>query len=162
MSSVQRAANRNAYDEEGGDQPRGSVRGFRNLIAWQKAVALARACYDLSDQFPARYGLTSQIRRAVSSVHLNIAEGYGFGTPAGFVKHLRHARGSVCEVPSVLYFAQDHKLLADVGQLPEQADEVARVIYGLLRSIEVKYNLEPGYPDEPTVHVRGGQGKRAS
>lgn len=164
MSRVQKAVSSNASDEHDGAQQRGSVRGFRNLIAWQKAVKLARACYDLSDRFPAseRYGLTSQMRRAASSVHLNIAEGYGFGTPAGFVKHLRHARGSVCEVLSVLYFAQDHQILADVGQVPEQADEAARVIYGLLRSIEVKYNLEPGYPDDPTLRVRSGRARRAS
>jgi four helix bundle protein len=49
---------------------------FRNLIAWQKAKALARKLYVASNDFPKEeaYGLTIQMRRAAVSIPSNIAE----------------------------------------------------------------------------------------
>jgi hypothetical protein len=60
-----------------------NVRGtFRSLIAWQKAVELNVAVYQLTNEFPKAelFGLTSQMRRAAVSVASNIAEGYGRST----------------------------------------------------------------------------------
>jgi S23 ribosomal protein. len=50
---------------------------YKDLIAWQKAVALVDSVYDLTDAFPQRelYGLSNQLRRASVSVPSNIAEG---------------------------------------------------------------------------------------
>jgi hypothetical protein len=55
------------------------TRHFRNLLVWQKAMALAETVYVLSEQFPKRemFGLTAQMRRCAVSVPSNIAEGHG-------------------------------------------------------------------------------------
>ena len=55
------------------------MESYRNLIAWQKAKALAVQIYRCTDHFLRSeiYGLTSQIRRAAISVPSNIAEGKG-------------------------------------------------------------------------------------
>ena len=52
---------------------------YRDLIAWQKAKALALNVYRCTRQFPKEetYGLSSQMRRAAVSVPSNIAEGKG-------------------------------------------------------------------------------------
>jgi four helix bundle protein len=52
-------------------------RSYRELIAWQKAMALVTQIYIATQQFPSSelYGLTSQLRRAAVSVPSNIAEG---------------------------------------------------------------------------------------
>ena len=57
----------------------GRIQSFRDLIAWQKAIALCKLVYAVSAGFPKddRFGLTSQIRRAAVSIPTNIAAGYG-------------------------------------------------------------------------------------
>jgi len=55
------------------------AKSFRDLVAWQRAIELTTAIYQLTRQFPREeiYGLTNQLRRAGVSVASNIAEGYG-------------------------------------------------------------------------------------
>ena len=59
--------------------PMRSVRSFRDLIVWQRAMELTVAVYGLTREFPKDeiYGLTSQLRRAAVSIASNIAEGHG-------------------------------------------------------------------------------------
>lgn len=51
--------------------------GFEKLVVWQKSVDFVKKVYMFTDQFPKNelYGLTSQIKRAVTSIPANIAEG---------------------------------------------------------------------------------------
>ncbi|PYX88064.1 MAG: four helix bundle protein, partial [Acidobacteria bacterium] len=53
------------------------AKSYRDLIAWQKAIALVTEIYRITRQFPKEeiYGLTSQLRRAAVSIPSNIAEG---------------------------------------------------------------------------------------
>jgi four helix bundle protein len=50
---------------------------YRDLIAWQKAMALTELVYQRSQAFPhhEQFGLTAQLRGAAVSVPSNIAEG---------------------------------------------------------------------------------------
>ena len=52
--------------------------GFRDLLAYKKAFALAMEIFHLSKKFPVeeKYSLTDQIRRASRSVCSNIGEAY--------------------------------------------------------------------------------------
>jgi len=60
------------------------VQDFRKLKVWQKAHAVSLAVYTSTENFPAseRYGLTSQMRRAATSIAANIAEGCGRSSDA--------------------------------------------------------------------------------
>ncbi len=51
---------------------------FQDLIVWQKAHQLVLEVYRYSESFPKEemFGLTSQLRRAITSVAANIAEGF--------------------------------------------------------------------------------------
>ena len=68
---------------------------FRDLKIWQKAIELVVECYRCTAAFPKieTYGLTSQIRRAASSIPANIAEGYGRGSRKEYVQFLFIAQG---------------------------------------------------------------------
>lgn len=50
---------------------------FEKLHVWQESILLTEKIYQLTTAFPAeeKFGLTSQLRRASSSIALNIAEG---------------------------------------------------------------------------------------
>lgn len=67
------------------------IRSFRDLIAWQKAIALCKLVYGVSGKFPKdeRFGLTSQIRRAAVSIPSNIAEGYGRRQTNDYIREKR-------------------------------------------------------------------------
>src|SRR5688500_20391214 len=77
-----------------------SLLHYRELIAWQKSMALVKKVYTLSSSFPKdeRFGLTSQIRRAAVSVPSNVAEGQGRDSTREFIHHLSIAYGSLMEV----------------------------------------------------------------
>src|SRR5947207_12284723 len=77
---------------------------YRDLIAWQKAMALATRVYEVTDSFPRRemYGLTRQVRDASVSVPSNIAEGKGRQTKKDYVQFLFRARGSLHETETQL------------------------------------------------------------
>ncbi len=74
----------------------GSINSYRDLLVWQAAIELAVQCYDATKGFPVSemYGMTSQMRRASSSIAANIAEGHGRDGTAHFVQFLRIAQGS--------------------------------------------------------------------
>lgn len=63
---------------------------FRELKVWQRAMGFVTEIYRVSAGFPRSecFGLTSHIRRAASSIPLNIAEGAGAGYDAHFRQFL--------------------------------------------------------------------------
>jgi four helix bundle protein len=85
------------------------ARSYRDLLAWQRAKALAVQIYQATEQFPRNqtYGLTSQIRRAAISVASNIAEGQGRLTLGEFLHFLGQARGSLLELETQVAIALD-------------------------------------------------------
>lgn len=105
---------------------------FRESIAWQKAMELTRAVYEITSVFPKQemFGLTNQLRRAAVSVASNLAEGQGRLTRREFLHFLGVARGSTLEVQTQLEIALMMGL-GDAAQLhPAQqlAEEVRRII----------------------------------
>jgi len=66
------------------------LKNYKELNVWQKSYDLCLKIYKITAKFPKeeRYGLTSQIRRAVVSIPSNIAEGYGRKTTADYLRML--------------------------------------------------------------------------
>ena len=102
-------------------------------------MGLALACYGATKTFPKdeMYGLTSQIRRAASSIPANIAEGQGRRLTKEFQQFLGHARGSLLELDTHLELAfQLGYLNTDAhSAVQEKLNEVGRILNGLLRSL---------------------------
>jgi four helix bundle protein len=116
------------------------TRHFRDLIAWQKSMVLARAIYELISSFPKseQFGLVSQMRRCSVSVPSNIAEGHGRLTDKGLRVFLAQARGSVFELETQLQLSADLKYCSSEAAqtLIGDCNEVARILNGLLRVLE--------------------------
>ena len=116
-----------------------SAKSYRELIAWQCAMDMVVAVYEVSRFFPKdeMYGLVNQLRRAAVSVPSNLAEGQGRGAGRDFAQFVRIARGSVQEVETQLLIAERLGLVTS-DQTKDAlgiADEVSRLIGGLYRSL---------------------------
>jgi four helix bundle protein len=115
------------------------VRQFRDLQVWQKAMALARDIYQVSQRFPSaeKFGMTSQIRRAAVSVPSNIAEGQGQLSDKAFILFLGHARGSLYELETQAELAESLAFMtrSDLDRILSQCGEVGRMLHGLINSI---------------------------
>lgn len=118
------------------------MRDFKQLTVWQKAHALALGVYRASMGFPAdeRFGLTSQIRRAASSIPANIAEGYGRTGDAELARFVSIACGSATELEYHLLLSKDLSYLAshDHAELDTAVQEVKRMLVGLLTRLQPK------------------------
>jgi four helix bundle protein len=101
---------------------------------------LAEKVYRATSGFPPaeRYGLTAQMRDAATSVPSNIAEGFGRGGTAEFLRFLAISRGSLFELQTRAELARRLGLLKGPGlpDLRERAQEVDRVLSGLMRSLK--------------------------
>ena len=112
---------------------------FEKLDVYQLSISLATQIYVVTRDFPPeeRFGLTNQIRRAATSVTLNIAEGSGRGSQKDFARFLYQARGSVFEVVSALHLAQQLQYLdtADVSNLTDQAHIISAKLMAFINKI---------------------------
>ena len=108
-------------------------------MVWSAAVELAVECYRATKSFPASetYGLTSQIRRASTSIAANIAEGYGRDGAGNFLQFLKVAQGSLKELETHIIIAERVGLLLTGAAAPilQQCDEIGRMLGALIRTV---------------------------
>jgi len=114
------------------------IEKFTDLDAWQLSHELVLMIYEVTNNFPTeeKFGLTSQLRRAVISITSNIAEGFSRFYFGDKLRFYYNARGSLSEVESQLITAKDVGLLDEerFGELMERVQRVEIVINGLIRS----------------------------
>lgn len=112
--------------------------GYKRLIAWQLADKLAWEVYLLTDKFPGHevYGLTSQLRRAVLSVVLNIVEGHSRNSKKEFKRFLKIALGSLAEVDYLLRFSLKRKYITekDFVNVASLREDCGKVLWKLMKS----------------------------
>lgn len=90
------------------------MQNYKSLKVWTRAHQLTLDIYKESKPFPKEelYSLTSQLRRASTSIPANIAEGCGKNTPADLANFLNIALGSANEAEYFLLLAKDLGYLA--------------------------------------------------
>ncbi len=118
----------------------GRTRHYRDLIAWQKAMELARLVHTTTEECPKAetFGLRMQLRRSSVNVASHIAEAHGRLNDAGMRKGLGAARASINELQT------QAELAASLGFLNEAASmevldlgtRVAKLINALLGVLE--------------------------
>ena len=120
--------------------PAPDIRTFRDLVAWQKGVALSLMVYRLTKRFPdeEKFGMISQMRRSAVSIPANIAEGYGRGRRAEYIRYLEIGRGSLFELQTYVELAREMQWVdgEDLAAVARLADEVDRDVSALLRSLK--------------------------
>ncbi|MBI2588040.1 four helix bundle protein [Candidatus Azambacteria bacterium] len=114
------------------------LQSFRDLKVWQKAHELVLSIYRMSVKFPPeeRYGLVSQMRRAVISVAANIVEGFRRISAKESLRFYDIANASLEEVRyevqisfDLRYITKEEFLLAN-----EKLEEVSKMLNSWIRS----------------------------
>jgi four helix bundle protein len=119
-----------------------SIRSYRDLDVWRRAMELAQKCYELTAEFPKRevYGLASQIRRAAVSIASNIAEGHSRRSRQAYLNHLSIALGSQSEVETQIDLSCRLGFISkeSTEEILLLAGQVGRMLHALVASLERK------------------------
>jgi four helix bundle protein len=113
---------------------------FTELKVWQRAHAWVLEIYRVTASFPTdeRFALTSQLRRAATSVPANIAEGSRRQGQQEYSRFLNIAQASAAEAEYLLILSHDLGYIptATFDRLTSDLDEVARMLHGLRLKVE--------------------------
>lgn len=116
------------------------LRGFQDLIVWQKGHELVLKIYKATSSFPLeeKFGLTNQVRRSSVSVCANIVEGYKKGSKE-FLRFLEISQGSLEETKYYMLLSKDLGYCQDndVKDILLNADDVGRLLNALTRSLKL-------------------------
>jgi four helix bundle protein len=117
---------------------------FEKLEVWQNALEYIDKIYSLAEKLPQseEYNLKSQIRRAATSIALNIAEGSIGQSDAEQARFLGMAIRSLVETVACQHLIRRRSYLEDTSLL----DDVYNASNGLARQLQAfRKSLSPGY-----------------
>jgi len=105
---------------------------FEELDIWKESINYASRIYKITESFPAeeKFGLVTQLRNAVISISLNIAEGSGRYHNNDFIRFLQIAISSLYEVVSGLFIAKNERYINDndFKSAYSEAEKIAKMI----------------------------------
>ena len=119
------------------------TRHYRDLIAWQKAMELARSVYARTEESPKSetFGLRMQLRRSAVSVASHIAEAHGRLNDAEMRRGLSAARGAINELQTQAELAGSLGFFESslTEEILDLATRVAKLINGLLGVLDLRH-----------------------
>lgn len=110
---------------------------YKKLEIWKESVELIKIIYSLSEQLPKNeeYNLKSQLKRAVTSVSLNIAEGKGRQSKKDFAHFLNLATASLDEADAILSICEELDFLQNLSEIHEKNRKLCYRINSLRKKL---------------------------
>ena len=117
------------------------MKDYRKVKVWGKAHILVKDVYRATSRFPKDelFGMTSQLRRASSSIPTNIAEGCGRGSDADFRRFLQIAFGSANEVEYLIFLSYELNYIQETQfiELNNKIVEVKKMLAEMIKKISI-------------------------
>ena len=115
--------------------------GYKQLQIYERSYKAALAIYRLTKEFPEteKFGITSQMQRASTSIALNIAEGYAKkSSQEEFKRFLMMALGSANEMSVLIDFSKDLGYISKVQyeKASQEYDEIGKMLSKFVQSVE--------------------------
>ena len=115
------------------------VQNYRDFKVWQLGMDIGVRVYEVTKGFPddEKFGIISQLRRAVASIPANIAEGHARTSTKEFLRHVSIALGSLAETATFLELA-GHLSYGNIEELRnifEMTSEERRMLHSLQKSL---------------------------
>src|ERR1041385_8930571 len=115
------------------------TQSYKDLVVWQKGIALAKLIYKITAKFPGeeKFGLVREMRRAAVSIPSNIAEGQARHTRGEFIQFISHAEGSTAELETQLILSIELGFADAPITNPTFVllDDIRRMLNGLRRKL---------------------------
>lgn len=110
---------------------------FEKLEVWQLSLELSDLVYEIDRKLPSseQFNLSSQIRRAVTSVSLNIAEGSTNVSSIEFAKFLRIAIRSYIEVYACYVLIKRRNYLEAKDPVCPKFEELGMKLFAKLQAL---------------------------
>jgi four helix bundle protein len=132
------------------------IKGFQDLVVWQKAHRLVLEVYRLTNLFPRseQFGMVSQLRRAAYSIPANLAEGYGRRSTKELLQFLAVANGSAEELRYFLILSRDLRYVSpqDETQLNREITSIVQMMAALARRLKGR---EPRATQDSALRATG-------
>jgi len=116
------------------------MKDFRSLRVWEKSHSISLEIYKITTRFPKeeQFNLTSQIRRAITSVPTNLAEGCGRGSDKDFKRFVQIAMGSASEAEYLILLCKDLNYISDkeFDKLILEIQEIKKMLSSLISKLK--------------------------
>ena len=116
------------------------MQSHKNLKVWQYAIDIAVEIQEITRAYPREetFGMVSQMRRAATSISMNIAEGYARGTDKEILHFLYIASGSASELETQLILSHRFGYIGeeDSSRLSEQVTVIRKMLSSLIASVK--------------------------
>ena len=113
---------------------------IQEMKVFKKSHQLTLQIYKITRKFPGeeKFSMVQQIRRAMYSVPMNLAEGSAKGTKNELIYHINIAIGSITEVNYQIMLSKDLKYLSefDFNGLNSESIEIKKMLLGLRKSLK--------------------------
>lgn len=138
------------------------MRGFEDLECYKLAVQIFREAYRVVSLLPSeeRFNLADQVRRAATSIILNIAEGYGRYHYLDSLRFYYFARGSIMEVLSALIACDELQYTqGEITRQRELSHSALRSLNGYIRYVRAQQQGKQEYGERavkeepPAYHI---------
>lgn len=118
------------------------MRDFRKYAVWEQSHKLVLELYQITKNFPPeeKFGLVSQIRRAVVSIPTNICEGCGKSSEKDFGRFLGISFGSCQEIEYLTLLSKDLEYLSVERYEPIYLEIVSikKQLYHLIKKLNAE------------------------
>lgn len=115
------------------------MRSYESLDVFQRADKLALDIYMITKKFPREemFGITSQLRRAVSSIPVNIVEGYTRNSRKEFLQFLNISKASAAETRYWIGFSGKigYIIEPELAKLLDQTEIIIKMMTRLIQSL---------------------------
>ncbi len=116
-----------------------NMQNYKELKVWEKAHQLTLKVYKMSKRFPKEelYSLTNQLRRCVSAIPANIAEGCGKNSQKDLANFLNIALGSANVAEYFLLLSRDLDYLPKEEHLTlnDNVNEIKAMLISLIHKV---------------------------
>ncbi len=118
------------------------MQDYRKLYVYKEANELTLEIYKITKSFPKseQFGITAQMRRAVTSVGANIAEGAGRKSKREFANFLYSSLGSVNELRHFILLSKDLNYIKGeiCNEISNKIDRLGRMLYQFILQVSSK------------------------
>jgi four helix bundle protein len=117
------------------------MHNFKELLVWQKSRILVKDVYELMVSLPntEKYGIVSQIQRAVISIPANIAEGSGRGSNKDFSRFLDISIASAFELETEIILCCDISFISEhnLNLILPKIQEIQKMLYSFKGQLKI-------------------------